>query len=156
MDQIAIGRFLSQKRKEKNITQEQLASKLNVSNKTISKWETGKCMPDYQSVKPLCQELDITVSELLEGKAADELLISLDENQMLNMLNRIQTLENQKNLLLGIVLIAISILCFMLSGTIHGSSVRNFFSGVLLGLSVGESLIGVYIVVSSLCKKGQL
>lgn len=156
MDQIAIGRFLSQKRKEKNITQEQLASKLNVSNKTISKWETGKCMPDYQSVKPLCQELDITISELLEGKAAHELPISLDENQMLSMLNRIQTLENQKNLLLGIMLIAISILSFMLSGSIHGSSVRDFFSGVLLGLSVGESLIGVFIVASSLGKKGML
>ncbi|MCM1283500.1 MAG: helix-turn-helix domain-containing protein [Muribaculaceae bacterium] len=47
MNQFAIGSFLSKKRREKNLTQEQLAEKLGVSNKTISKWEMGKCMPDY-------------------------------------------------------------------------------------------------------------
>ena len=47
MDQIAIGKFIAKKRKEKNFTQEQLAERLGVSNKTISKWETGRCLPDY-------------------------------------------------------------------------------------------------------------
>lgn len=51
MNQSATGKFISWKRKEKNLTQEQLAEKLGVSNKTISKWETGKCMPDYGFVK---------------------------------------------------------------------------------------------------------
>lgn len=54
MNQLATGKFISQKRKEKNMTQEQLAEKIGVSNKTISKWETGKCMPDYSVVKSLC------------------------------------------------------------------------------------------------------
>lgn len=51
MNQLTTGKFISKKRKEKNLTQEQLAEKLGVSNKTISKWETGKCMPDYGFVK---------------------------------------------------------------------------------------------------------
>lgn len=68
MNQQNIGAFITKKRKEKNLTQEQLAERLQVSNKTISKWETGKCMPDYSVVELLCKELDITVSELLEGK----------------------------------------------------------------------------------------
>ena len=51
MNQQATGKFIAQKRKEKSLTQEQLAEKLGVSNKTVSKWETGKCMPDYSVVK---------------------------------------------------------------------------------------------------------
>ena len=51
MNQLVIGKYISLKRKQKNMTQEQLAEKLGVSNKTISKWETGKCMPDYSIIK---------------------------------------------------------------------------------------------------------
>lgn len=58
MNQLAIGKYISLKRKQKNMTQQQLAEKLGVSNKTISKWETGKCMPDYSIVKNLCNELE--------------------------------------------------------------------------------------------------
>ena len=57
MNQLVTGKFIALKRKQKNLTQEQLAEKLGVSNKTISKWETGKCMPDYSIVKSLCEEL---------------------------------------------------------------------------------------------------
>lgn len=72
MNQIVIGKFIAQKRKEQNLTQEQLAERLGVSNKTVSKWESGKCMPDYAVVKRLCEELRITVAELMDGKEAEE------------------------------------------------------------------------------------
>ena len=72
MNQLVIGKYISLKRKQKNMTQEQLAEKLGVSNKTISKWETGKCMPDYSIVKNLCDELEITVAELLDGESSGE------------------------------------------------------------------------------------
>ena len=62
MSQQDIGRFIAEKRRAKNLTQEQLAELLNVSNKTVSKWETGKSMPDYSIVESLCRELAITVS----------------------------------------------------------------------------------------------
>ena len=68
MDQLAIGKFITLKRKEKNLTQEQLAEQLNISNKTVSKWETGKCMPDYSVIKNLCEVLEITISELMDGE----------------------------------------------------------------------------------------
>ena len=51
MNQLLVGKFINQKRKGKNLTQEQLAEKIGVSNKTISKWETGKCMPDYSVIE---------------------------------------------------------------------------------------------------------
>lgn len=68
MDQIIIGNFITKKRKEKNMTQAALAERLGVSNKTISKWETGKCMPDYSIIEPLCTELEITLAELLDSE----------------------------------------------------------------------------------------
>ena len=68
MDQIMMGTFLAKKRKEKNMTQAALAERLGVTNKTISKWETGKCMPDYSVIELLCRELEITVAELLDGE----------------------------------------------------------------------------------------
>ena len=68
MDQKETGRFIADKRRAKNLTQEQLAQRLGVSNKTVSKWENGRNMPDYAVVEQLCKELDITIRELLEGK----------------------------------------------------------------------------------------
>ena len=97
MDQIAIGKFIAEKRKEQNLTQEQLAERLGVSNKTISKWETGKCMPDYTVVKKLCEELKVTISELMDGEENDEKSVRVyDEEQILDLLRRTQELEKQK------------------------------------------------------------
>ena len=55
MNQYRSGQLIAQKRKEKNMTQAELAERIGVSNKSVSKWETGKCMPDYSVVEPLCR-----------------------------------------------------------------------------------------------------
>ena len=68
MNQTAIGSYISKKRREKNLTQDQLAEKLGVSNKTISKWENGKCMPDYSIIEQVCRKLSVTLSELMDGE----------------------------------------------------------------------------------------
>lgn len=85
MNQIIVGQFIALKRKEKNLTQGQLAEILNISNKTISKWETGKSMPDYSLINPLCEALDVTVSELLEGQASYN---SMNEKQLIDLLRK--------------------------------------------------------------------
>jgi len=147
MNQLMTGKFISQKRKEKNLTQEQLAEKLGVSNKTVSKWETGKCMPDYSVVKNLCEELGITVAELMDGEATDEKSVrTYDDEQIMDLLRRTQELEKQKNILSGVLLIVMGIALQALSHTIGGSNVKDFFSGLLLGLSIAEMLVGVYVV----------
>ena len=61
MNQISIGSYIAEKRRALNLTQEQLAEKLGVSNKTISKWENGKCMPDYGIIQKLCETLHVTL-----------------------------------------------------------------------------------------------
>ena len=68
MDQEKIGKFLASLRKEKKLTQQELAEKLGVSDRTIGNWENGRNMPDLSLFKPLCQELDITINELLSGE----------------------------------------------------------------------------------------
>ncbi len=68
MNQEKIGKFIAERRKEKNLTQEQLAEKLGVSSKSISRWENAKTMPDISLFEPLCNELDISFNELLTGE----------------------------------------------------------------------------------------
>lgn len=68
MDQVKTGQFISHIRKEKKMTQQQLADELHISNKTISKWETGKGMPEVSLMIPLCETLGISVNELLSGE----------------------------------------------------------------------------------------
>jgi transcriptional regulator with XRE-family HTH domain len=124
-------------RKLRGYTQEQLAEKLGVSNKTISKWETGKCMPDYSVVKNLCEELEITVAELMDGEETKERSVrAYNEEQIMDLLKRTQELEKQKNLLYGIILIVMGIALQALSHTFGGSSVKDFLSGLLLGISI--------------------
>ena len=65
MDQVKIGSFIKEIRKEKGLTQEQLAEKLGVSQKSVSRWETGKTMPDYSLLPNICETLEINVAELL-------------------------------------------------------------------------------------------
>ncbi len=147
MNQLVIGKFISLKRKQKNLTQEQLAEKIGVSNKTISKWETGKCMPDYSVVKSLCEELGFTVAELMDGEMSEEQSVRIyDDEQILDLLRRTQELEKTKNILYGILLIVMGIALQALSYAVGGSDFKDSISGLLLGLSIGEMLIGVYVV----------
>lgn len=150
MNQIAIGKFITKKRKEQNLTQEQLAEKLGVSNKTVSKWETGKCMPDYAVVKSLCDELKITIAELIDGEETEEKGDCSYDKQIMTLLRRTQELERQKNLLFSNLLIVMGIALLALSQTVGGSTVQDFISGFLLGISVVEMLIGVYLVGRSI------
>lgn len=62
------GKFIAQCRHEKNLTQKELGDRLNVTDRAVSKWETGKSFPDVNLIEELCRELDIEVSELLAGK----------------------------------------------------------------------------------------
>ena len=68
MDQIKIGKFISEMRKEQSLTQSELAEMLNISNKTISKWECGNGMPELSLLTPLCQILKINLNELFSGE----------------------------------------------------------------------------------------
>ena len=155
MNQIAIGNFIEKKRKEQNLTQAQLAEKLGVSNKTVSKWENGKCMPDYGVIQPLCTELGVTVSELMDGEEqAQDSIRAYDDEQILDLIKRTQALESQRETLVGIILIVMGMALGAMSFTLGGSDVKDFFSGLMMGLSCGTMLVGVFVAVRSIAKRG--
>ena len=155
MNQIAIGNFIEKKRKEKNLTQAQLAEKLGVSNKTVSKWENGKCMPDYGVIQPLCTELGVTVSELMDGEEqAPDSIRAYDDEQILDLLKRTQALESQRETLVGILLIVMGMALGAMSFALGGSDVKDFFSGLMMGLSCATMLVGVFVAVRSIAKRG--
>ena len=148
MNQTMIGSYIAQKRRSLNLTQEQLAEKLGVSNKTISKWENGKSMPDYSIIQKLCETLNVTLPELMDGEdAAENSVRAYDEEQILDLLRRTQELERHRQLLSGVLMIVLGIACNAMSATIGGSDVKDFISGLLIGLSVVEMLAGIAIAV---------
>ena len=82
MNQEKIGKFIAQLRKEKNMTQNELANRLGITDRAISKWENGRGMPDLSLLKPLSDELGVSINELLSGERVEKerYLDKLEEN----------------------------------------------------------------------------
>lgn len=145
MNQAAIGSYIARKRKEKNLTQEQLAEHIGASNKTISKWENGKCMPDYSILQKLCNALHVTLPERMDGEDATEGVVRFyDDEQILDLLRRTQELEHQKGILCGVLLVVLGIACNTMSGMISGSEIQELISVLLVALSVAEISAGIF------------
>ncbi len=122
MDQVKIGKFIAGLRKEKNITQQQLGDKIGVSFKTISKWETGRGMPELSLLKPLSEELGVTINELLSGeKIESKNYINKLEENMLNTIGYSEEQKEKKNKQLGIILLIIGFLIILTALSIFPS-----------------------------------
>ena len=120
MNQEKIGKFISECRKKQNLTQEQLAEKLNITSKAISKWEKGKSIPDVSIMQDLCRILNITLNDLFNGekiadedykKVADENLLSALEDSTFTREEKIKFYkkkyrkEHRINIILAIVFV---------------------------------------------------
>ena len=115
MDQEKIGKFIAELRKEKNITQEQLAEKLGVTSKSISRWENGRTMPDYTLLKDLCNDLDININELLSGeKIKENDYVNKSEENLIKLRKQI---DKRKKLLtiISYIFMTIIIIVFILN-----------------------------------------
>ena len=142
MDQVKIGKFISECRKKKKLTQMQLAQKLNITDRAISKWETGKGMPDSSIMIELCNELDISVNELLSGEMIE--MKNYDENAEKNLLEMVrQKEENDKRLLCMEILLGIVGILPLLISTVIVLVVpmEEWLGGVIVGTSVMPILI---------------
>ena len=115
MDQIKIGKFIAECRKKNNLTQMQLAEKLNITDRAISKWENGKAMPDSSIMLDLCNELNISVNDLLSGEiiGKDAYNKQLEQN-IIDMIKqkeasdkRLLTMEIVMGVLISIVFFAL-------------------------------------------------
>lgn len=122
MDQVKVGGFISQTRKSLNMTQKELAEMIDVTDKTISKWECGNGLPDITRLKPLCEALNINVNELLSGENLSEECYSekAEENIMALMKeNDITRKGNIVQYIIGVVMafLAVAFLAFSANET---------------------------------------
>jgi transcriptional regulator with XRE-family HTH domain/DNA-directed RNA polymerase subunit RPC12/RpoP len=158
MDQLKIGRFIAEQRKKNNLTQMQLAEILNVTDRAVSKWETGKSMPDSSIILSLCYVLKITVNDLFNGE-----IISMDnyneKSEKLILELARQKEANDKNLLNLEWLIGIFSVIILLGFTFVASFLNMsawlrivfIVSGFVLGLiGIGfalriEQVAGYYV-----------
>lgn len=144
MDQVKIGKFIAKLRKEKNMTQAELADKLNITDRAISKWETGKGMPDSGIMLDLCKELKISVNELLSGemidmreynKKTEELLLKMTEEKE----NRDKELLNLE-IFIGILVSIIFITCVFVASFVN---MQDWLRIVLIIIGLIPFIIGV-------------
>ncbi len=148
MDQMKIGSFLKELRKEKNITQEQLAETLGTSRRTVSRWETGTNMPDLDILIDIADFYGVELRELLDGERKSEkmdkeleetvLKVADYSNEEKKILNRLM------HVTFGIGFITILINFIMnLFEPVNPSAVHDFFKGMSLGMSTGIIFLGV-------------
>lgn len=132
MDQIKIGKFVAECRKKNNLTQLQLAEKLNITDRAISKWENGKAMPDSSIMLELCNELKISVNELLSG----ELIEMKDYNQiaeknLLEMAKK-EEVQNKKMMFYEMVIGYVSSVTFLILLFTASFAVENIVARIIL------------------------
>ena len=145
MNQEKIGKFIAKKRKNKNITQEELASILGVTNRSISNWECGKNMPDLSLFKPLCETLDISLNELLSGEELFSLNEQEYEDNIVNTLNYSNQKITKYKRFIALVLIVMGLIIMVSALMIFPSesSWSSIYS--VFGLLIFSS--GIYILL---------
>lgn len=147
MDQIRIGEFIKAMRKEKNLTQQELADKLRVDGKTVSKWECGRGLPEVSLMMPLCEELGISVNELLSGRRIeDEDYRHIAEVNLMEMLK--EKKENRKKIVLQfltfLIVFAGSITLILLGGLLP---METGIRIALIALATLMIVLGVSVIV---------
>lgn len=113
MDLQKIGKFIAKKRQENNFTQEGLAEKLDISDRSVSKWERGICLPDANNMAKLCEIFDISYNELLSGEELEKPDYEKRAEENLKEFAEIETAQNKKFLLYEAVFGTLLVLMFV-------------------------------------------
>lgn len=139
MNQKKTGTIIAKKRKEKGLTQEQLADKLGVTNKAVSKWENGRCMPDLAIIQSLCSLLGISVEELLNGEEDCE-----RDDTLIHLLWLVEKLKKFKWVILGLVICNLAHVIEALP-FLQSIEEGSFMNGFMDGAFAATKIIGVII-----------
>lgn len=145
MDQIKTGQFIAGERKRKGYTQKQLAETLNISDKTISKWERGGGFPEVSLLLPLCQELGVTVNELLSGeRVSPEDYQKKAEENMMNLVKEAQ--ENRKKIILSALVAVLAIVAAVPLVVVAGAlEMEAWLRCLLIGIALVVVVLGIAI-----------
>lgn len=135
MDQIKIGKFIGEQRKVYNLTQSELSEKLGITDRAISKWERGICLPDAGLMLDLCKILEISVNELLTGEK-----ISMENNTEImekNLIEMAALNERTNKMLLHTEFVLIALMVFLVvAGSLVSSFLvsENWLRAVIMGI----------------------
>ena len=149
MDQYKIGRFIAERRKECGLTQRQLADALAISDKTVSKWETGRGLPDVSLMLPLCGALGVTVNDLLAGQRVEPAEYQQKaEETMMDLMRENQ--ENKKRFVLAAACVSVTVVAVCALVTIASMLELPAPARIaVLVLAVATGAVGIAAVSSS-------
>lgn len=148
MEQMKIGRFIAQSRKELGWTQRQLADSLQISDKTVSKWETGRGLPEVALMMPLCQALGISVNELLSGERfAESEFKERTERVIMDLVRERE--ENKKKVVLAVastvVTIVSSLTIILVAGLLQ---MEQWQRSLLIGIGLAVMVGGLFVAAA--------
>lgn len=150
MDNIRVGRFIAEKRKEKNLTQKTLAEKIGVTDKAVSKWERGLSCPDVSLLIPLSEELGVSITEILNGASIDKMEIKISDDIVVSSVQRYakHTSRNARKTFLIVTIICI---LFLASIYMYGKEMEkrnhidmdltNLLSEIELSFDYGQEFL---------------
>ena len=145
MNQVMTGKFIADERKKKGYTQTDLADKLGISNRTVSKWETGNGFPDVSLLLPLCEELDISVNELLSGeRISKEDYAKKAEVNMVEIISKNKKVSKEERIISTILTLALIVTA--ITGCVLG---KIFTSDEALAAIVLSNLVSLICIVST-------
>ena len=146
MNQVKIGQFIKEIRKEKNLTQREVAQKLCISEKTVSKWETGNGLPEVSSMLPLCKLLGISINELLSGERLDEKqYIEKAEENMAYLVDR--TTPQNKVIIstISCILVILSVIALSLLAALF--VIQIWLKFVIIGIAIIVVVADVLVIL---------
>lgn len=155
MDQKKTGSFLRELRKEKQLTQEQLAERFGVTSRSVSRWETGSNMPDLSILVELADFYDVDIRDIIDGERKGEDM-NKEEKERLQLVA--DYAETEKNTLLmrlrifsivGLVSLIAGLVMLVLGGD-NNLPVYDYLMGTLMGVSIGALLVAVFYSTGAL------
>ncbi len=156
MDTIRIGGYLRELRKEKELTQEQLAERFNVSRRTVSRWETGSNMPDLDLVMELADFYEVDLREILDGERKSEKM-NKELEATVKKVAEYSGAEKEKSarvvrvyFILGILALIINIALDFLE--LEGTFWTGFLKGSTMGMALGAMILGLLFITGRLTK----
>ena len=148
MDQVKIGKFIAEKRKENNLTQMQLAEKLSVTDRAVSKWETGKSLPDSSIMLELCEVLKISVNDLLSGEVV--LVESYDkelENKLVEMVKEKEKADKtllRLEVVVGVLSTIILLAPILVAALLPANAIKDWQRVIIILSGVIPAFIGFF------------
>ena len=151
MDQVKIGKFIAEKRKENNLTQMKLAEMLAVTDRAVSKWETGKSLPDSSIMIELCNILKITVNDLLSGEVVNVENYNKDvDNKLIEMVKQKEVADRhllRLECVIGVLSVLVLLIPCIIAGFIPEGTVEDWQRVLIVLSGLIPCVIGIFYAV---------